>query len=484
MANANTHETADYRLKMPDVGEGVVEAEIVEWKVKIGDVVEEDDDLVDVMTDKATVEIPSPISGTITALTGQPGDMIPVGTEIVVISPHGASADTSTTAETTGHRAEDNADQSAISDQPAATPLVPASPPQDPVETIAHAEPVSPTTSPIAPPALGHAATARTGPVLASPAVRQRARDNDITLDAVPGSGPAGRVTHQDLDDFIAAGGRIMVHPQSRQTEPGQTGSHPAPVNNHARQPQTGSRETKIIGLRRKIAQNMQAAWSIPHITYAEEVDVTDVEALRQTLNAARTPKSTPTGTPQNTPEQPEQPKLTMLPFLLTALVRALADVPQANAHYDAEAGTLTEFDGVHAGIATATEKGLVVPVLRHAESLDVWAMAGEIRRLASACRDGTAGRNELSGSTITITSLGAMGGVVTTPILNPPETAIIGVNKITERPAFDHAGRVVPRQFMTLSSSFDHRIVDGYDAATLIQRVKSLLETPATLFM
>lgn len=438
---------SDYRLKMPDVGEGVVEAEIVEWKVKVGDVVNEDEDLVDVMTDKATVEIPSPVSGTITALTGDPGDVIPVGAEIVVIATgEGAASD-----------AQPEDAKPEVPPAPAQPPVPPAPAKLAPVSTPpTPPAPVVPmATSVLAPAALNTPGGG--GGVLASPAVRQRARDHDVDLATVPGSGPAGRVTNQDLDDFIAAGGRAVVRASAAS----------AGLPNRA--PRTGVRDTKIIGLRRKIAENMQKAWDIPHITYAEELDVTDVEALRRHLNDTR---------------RDDQPKLTVLPFLISALVRALADIPQANAHFDSDAGVLREFDGVHVGVATATEKGLMVPVLRHAEALDVWTMAREIGRLAAACRQGAAAREELSGSTITVTSLGAMGGVVTTPILNPPETAIIGVNKMVERPAFDRAGRVVPRLFMTVSSSFDHRIVDGYEAAQLIQRVKQLIENPATVFM
>ena len=423
---------SQYKLKMPDVGEGVVEAEIVAWHVKVGDTVEEDQDVVDVMTDKATVEIPAPVSGTVVALNGAPGDVIAVGTEILVIATDGAAVEAEAKAEAPKTEA----------------PAEPAIAPEP--KPAAKPAPVA-----AAPVAAQPTALATAGKALASPAVRARALELDIDLAAVPGTGPAGRVTRQDLDDFVAAGGRLVART--------------APVTASSRAPRTGVTEEKIIGLRRKIAQNMEAAWAIPMITYVEEVDVTELDALRKTLNAQR---------------DEDQPKLTLLPFLATALARALPEVPQANAHYDAEAGTLTTYDGAHIGIATATEKGLIVPVLRHAEAMTVWQMASEVARLSAAARDGTASREELSGSSITITSLGAIGGVVTTPLINAPETAIIGVNKITERPVFDGAGRVVPRLFMNLSSSFDHRIVDGYEAAQLIQRIRAYLETPATLFM
>ena len=429
---------SEYKLRMPDVGEGVVEAEIVEWHVKVGDTVEEDEDLLDVMTDKATVEIPSPVSGKVTEINGEAGDVIAVGTEILVIAVDGEIPD------------EAEAPQAEAKHAPA--PEKSAEPVKtEPVATAAPAP--TPATAPApapAPPAPG-----RAGKVLASPAVRARALELDIDLAAVPGSGPAGRVTRDDLEDFVAAGGRIA--------------QRAAPAAGPARAARTGVHEEKIIGLRRKIAQNMEAAWSIPMITYVEEVDITELDALRKSLNADRAEG---------------QPKLTLLPFLATAMARALPEVPQANAHYDAEAGTLTRFEAAHIGIATATEKGLMVPVLRHAEAMDVWQMAGEIGRLSQAAREGTAKREELAGSSITITSLGAIGGVVTTPLINVPETAIIGVNKIQERPVFDGAGRVVPRLFMNLSSSFDHRIVDGYDAARLIQKIRALMENPARLFM
>ncbi len=291
-------------------------------------------------------------------------------------------------------------------------------------------------------------------PVLAAPAVRVRAGELGIDLASVRGSGPEGRVTHQDLDRAVH-GHRTPHAPGARPEAP--------PAR------RTGERQTRIVGLRRRIAENLTEAWRIPHITYVEEIDVTEVEALRQTLNARH---------------GATRPKLTFLPFLATALAAALREVPQANAHFDAERGLLTEHEPVHLGIATATEDGLKVPVLRHAEALDLWALADGIARLSAAARDGRARREELTGSTITITSLGALGGVVVTPILNPPETAIIGVNRIVERPVFDAGGRVVARKLMNLSSSFDHRIVDGADAARLVQAIRRRLEAPATLFL
>ena len=417
---------SEYRMKMPDVGEGVVEAEIVAWHVKVGDMVTEDQKLVDVMTDKATVEIPSPITGKLTKLEGDPGDVLPVGSVFIVIS-----GDSDALVEAAAPKKEE--------------PKAEAPPKPEPKPEPAP-KPAAP--APVA------AVVPASGKPLASPAVRSRARKADIDLGAVLGSGPAGRISHQDLDDFIAAGGRLAARSGG--------GSGLAP--------RTGVETTQIIGLRRKIAANMQRAMrDIPHIAYVEEIDVTALEELRQHLNAANAD---------------DQPKLTIIPFLVTALAKALPETPQANAHFDGEAGELTQYEGVHCGIAAATDAGLLVPVIRHAEAMDVWQIAAELGRLAKAARDGKATKEELIGSTITITSLGAVGGVVTTPVINMPETAIIGVNKMQELPRFDAAGRVVPRKLMNLSSSFDHRIVDGYDAALLIQRIKGYLEHPATLFM
>ncbi len=435
-----------YTYKLPDVGEGVVEAEIVEWHVKEGDTVKEDQHILDVMTDKATVEIPCAVNGVVKKIVGEPGDVIPVGTEILVIDIEGAAPSDDEPA------AAEKPAQEQTEDAPAAA----STPPREPEPEPAPA-PAKPAAAPKAPPAPAPASGPRPSweRPLASPAVRKRALEADIDLHAVPGTGPAGRITHEDLDDFIAAGGRLVA----RAGAPGA-----------AKTPKTGVNEVKVIGLRRKIAQNMQAAKrDIPHIAYVEEIDLTQLEDLRAHLNANR---------------REDQPKLTIIPFLVAALVKALPHTPQANAHYDGENGILTQFEGVHCGIAAATPNGLMVPVVRHAEAMDVWEIAAEVKRLGDAARNGTCTREELTGSSITITSLGAIGGIVTTPVINAPETAIIGVNKLQTLPRYDAEGRVVPRKIMNLSSSFDHRMVDGYDAAQLIQRVKGLLENPATLFM
>lgn len=436
---------SEYRYKLPDVGEGVVEAEIVEWRVKAGDTVVEDQPVLDVMTDKATVEVPCAVNGVVTKTVGEPGDVIAVGTEILFIDTSGDAAPSG--------EAEEKQDEPKAEAPTTEAPAAEA--PREDAKAAPKDDQPAPAPAP-KPAAPAPAAASSGGKPLASPAVRQRARENDVDLGAVPGSGPAGRVTHQDLDDFIASGGRLAARAGS--------GSGPS------RAPRTGVEEKKIIGLRRKIAENMQKAKrDIPHIAYVEEIDVTALEDLRAHLNATK---------------RDDQPKLTFIPFLAAALVKALPETPQANAHYDGDAGVLKTYEGVHLGIAAATPNGLMVPVIRHAEALDIWEIAAELGRLAKAARDGKATKDELSGSTITITSLGAIGGLVTTPVINQPETAIIGVNKMMEVPRFDAGGRVVPKKVMNLSSSFDHRIVDGYDAALLIQRVKGYLENPATLFM
>ena len=412
---------SEYRYKMPDVGEGIVEAEIVEWHVKVGDTVTEDQHVLDVMTDKATVEIPCAVNGTVTKLVGAPGDIIAVGTEIMFIAVDGAVP----------------------VDEPAAEPEA------DDTAAAPVVETAKPTPAPsVASRPVGERA-------LASPAVRKRALEAEIELAAVPGTGPAGRITHDDLDDFIASGGRLIAH----------SGGGSA-----LRAPRTGVTEEKLIGLRRRISENMSHAQrTIPSIAYVDEIDVTALEALRAHLNANKSD---------------DQTKLTFIPFLVMALTKALPDTPQANAHFDGEAMLLTKYQGVHCGIAAATPNGLMVPVIKHAEALDIWQIAAELTRLAAAAKSGKASKDELTGSTITITSLGAIGGLVSTPILNAPEVAIIGVNKMQELPRFDAQGGITARKLMNLSSCFDHRIVDGYDAAMLIQRVKGFLENPATLFM
>jgi 2-oxoisovalerate dehydrogenase E2 component (dihydrolipoyl transacylase) len=418
-------------IKLPDVGEGVVEAEIVAWHVKTGASVREDDNLVDIMTDKATVEIPSPVTGVIKSITGEPGDVLAVGTVIVTI-------------ETAGAVEEESTQQAEPVPEPKLEPAPKKPHPRIQSEASSEVRNVSEASKDGATP---------NAKSLASPAVRKAALKADIDLANVPGTGPAGRITYQDLEDFIAAGGRLVARP----------------IASTGRAKRTGTSTQKIIGLRRKIAQNLaHSKRTIPHFAYVEEVDMEALEALRAHLNATR---------------NEDQPKLTLLPFLSMALIKVLPDFPNANAHYDNDTGVATKYEAVHMGIATATPNGLMVPVVKHAEAMDIWTLASEITRVTAAARDGKGTKDELSGSTITITSLGALGGIASTPVINAPEVAIIGVNKLQIRPVWQD-GAFAPRKMMNLSSSFDHRIVDGYDAALMIQRVKIALENPATLFM
>ena len=424
----------NYVFKLPDVGEGTAEAELVGWHVKVGDVVEEDQIVAEVMTDKATVELTSPVAGKVVQLHGEAGQALPVGGPLVSFDVDGAGN---------------------VSAAPAAAPVGAAAPAPAKVEAPkpAPAPKVAPKADAKPVPALtGRKAGERP---LASPAVRQRARDLGVDLVFVPGSGPAGRIEHADLDAFVARGGAV------------------APVAGAAVSPYAkadGTTEVKIIGLRRKIAEKMaESVRRIPHITYVEEIDMTALEELRGHLNA----QNKGTG----------KPKLNVLPFIARAIVVALKDQPQINAHYDDEAGILTQHAAVHLGIAAQTPNGLMVPVVRHAEARDAYDTALEIARVSGAAKDGSAKREELSGSTITITSLGTLGGVVHTPIINHPEVAIIGPNKIAERVVVKD-GQMVVRKMMNLSSSFDHRIVDGHDAAVFVQKIKNLLENPATLWM
>ncbi len=411
-----------YVFKLPDLGEGTTKAEIVKWHVAAGDIVREDQPLVDVMTDKATMEIPAPVSGTIVELHGEPGDVRPVGAELAIF------------------------DVASAPHQRAAAPAAPAAQPK-----IDGAEQAKPALAPSSAPAESALLVRAEPPAkpIASPAVRRRAAELGVSLADVPASGPDGRVLRDDLEAFVA--GR---RPEAARAE---------------RREEDGVEEIKIIGLRRAIAERMQdAKRRIPHIAYVEEVDVTALEDLREHLNRERAAEGV---------------KLTMLPFLVRALVKAVGRYPQCNALYDDAAGILRRHRAVHVGIATQTPAGLMVPVLRHAEARDLWENAGEIARLAGRARDGKAARDELIGSTITVSSLGPLGGIVSTPVINPPEVAIVGVNKIVERPVV-RAGQIAIRKMMNLSSSFDHRIIDGWDAASFIQAIKASLEQPATLFM
>lgn len=419
-------------IKMPDIGEGIAEVELVKWYVQVGETVSEDQTLADVMTDKAMVEIPSPVAGTVLALGGTPGQVMAVGSELIRLEVAGAgNAKDSPHAPSVEPRAEQPA---------AAEPVKAVTPPPAPTA------PARPAASPAPVPSVRREPGEKP---LASPAVRQRARELGIELQFVAGSGPIGQIRHEDLDTYLNRG-------QSSAPSSGYAARH-------------DEQAIPVIGLRRKIAQKMaEAKRRIPHFSYVEEIDVTDLEALRVHLNARHSQ---------------QRGKLTLLPLLIRALVVALREHPQLNARYDDEAEVVTRYGAVHVGIATQSDNGLMVPVLRHAESRDLWGNAAEIARLAEAARSGKAQRDELSGSTITLSSLGALGGIVSTPVINAPEVAIVGVNRMVERPVVIN-GQIVVRKMMNLSSSFDHRVVDGMDAAAFIQSVRGLLEHPASLFL
>ena len=402
---------SEYQFKLPDLGEGMVESEIGEWFIKVGDQVAEEDLVGTMMTDKAAVELSSPVSGTVVKLAGEPGDIVAVGAALVVFETDGAAV--------------------------TATPAAPAA-----AESAPPIQVISDTTAP---------ANKR---LITSPAVRRRAKESGVDLTVVPGTGPGGRILRQDFDNFVGNGGST---------------ASPAGAVSTPRSPATGTKEIKVIGLRRIIAERMTASKrEIPHFSYVEEIDITELESLRKHLN--------------NNKENPAD-RLTILPFLGSALIKALREFPQCNAMYEKERNVIVQHEAVHLGVATQTPDGLKVPVVRHAEALSIDELATEIRRVSAAARDNSAKKNELSGSTITITSLGKLGGIASTPVINMPEVGIIGVNRAVERPVVFN-GQIAVRLMMNLSSSFDHRFVDGYDAAAMIQRIKEMLEHPATIFL
>lgn len=399
---------SEYKFKMPDIGEGVVEAEITAWHIKLGDKVNEDDPIADAMTDKATVELTAPVSGTVTLLGCAAGEILAIGADLVIFETDGKTA------------------------APKPAPQKETPPPA--------AKKIKPKPKPAAAPVMSRTSTKP----LASPAVRKAALEQDIDLSLVAASGKAGQITHADL----------TAH---------QDGHSTALVK------RAGSTDIKVTGMRRVIAERMSASKrNIPHFSYVEAIDMTQVEALRTHLNAGR---------------ESHQPKLTLIPFFIRAIVKAAVLWPQCNATFDDEAGVITQHNPVHVGMAAQTPSGLMVPVIRHAESLDIWQMAAEITRLGAAAKNGSIQAGELMGGTITLTSLGPLGGVVTTPVINRPQVAILGPNKIVQTPVIVD-GQVVVRKMMNFSSSFDHRVVDGFHAAEMIQYIKGLLEYPATLFL
>ena len=427
-----------FTFKLPDIGEGIAEAEIVAWHVKVGDRIEEDQPIADMMTDKATVEMESPVSGVVTAVAGDAGDVIAIGSMLVEIEVEGA---------------EEAQPKNAV-EAPQLEPEFPPPPPTvslEPVEPQAtkgerRVEQDSAASSSSAPTANTETVLSVSSSVTASPAVRARAKSLGVDLAAVKASG--GHVRHADLDAYLnysaGQGYRSSSATAKREDE-----------------------AVKVIGMRRRIAENMAASKrNIPHFSYVEEFDVTAMEAMRADLNANRG----------------SRPKLTMLPFLIVAICKAIPDFPMINARYDDEAGVVTRHGAIHLGMATQTEAGLMVPVLRNAQDMNVWQLATEITRLADAARDGSAKSDELSGSTLTVTSLGPLGGIATTPVINRPEVAIIGPNKIVERPVFV-GDTIEARKLMNLSISCDHRVVDGWDAASFVQAVKKFVETPVLLF-
>ena len=392
---------SEYKFKMPDIGEGVVEAEITAWHIKVGDIVEEDDAVADAMTDKATIELTAPVSGKVLAVGCGEGDMIAVGADLIVFEAEGQDELEETKPATA------KTSKSKRSAKPAAKTLSPKP---------------------------------KSGKVLASPAVRRRAKEAGVSLEKLTGTGTEGQVTQDDLEKF-----------------------------NKALEPLPGENRIKVIGLRRVIAERMQASKrNIPHFTYVEEMDVTELEALRKRLNEKKSE---------------DKPKLTVLPFIIRAMALAIRKWPQFNARYNDEQGFVSQFEGVHLGIATQTDTGLIVPVLRDVQSKSVWDTASEITRLAVGARENKLSKDELTGATTTLTSLGPLGGLVTTPVINRPEVAIFGPNKIRPRLVMDN-GEVKERLVMNFSISCDHRIIDGYDAATMMQYIKGLLEDPILMFL
>jgi len=416
---------SQFIFKMPDLGEGTVEAEIVAWHTKPGDLVNEDQLIVEVMTDKAAVEVPAPVSGRVVSISGEPGDKVAVGSPLIVFE--------------------------------LAAPGAPAASPEPSTAVPPPASAAAAAVVPGVSAAVNDGQLARSGRVKASPANRRRAREAGIDLSTIVGSGPGGRILSGDL---VASGSQRLVR------APGANVSAASPASAEASDAQTT--EIKVIGVRRLIAERMsEAKRTIPHFAYVEEVDITELESLRQHLNG----------------KIPDEPGLTYLPLVVMALTRALESFPQCNVLYDAARGVLVRHSAVHVGIATQTPDGLKVPVVRHAQSLPLWDLAAAIRRVADRARTNKATREELLGSTITVTSLGKLGGIASTPVINAPEVAIIGLNKAVERPVV-RDGAVAVRRIMNLSSSFDHRFVDGYDAAAMIQALKDLLEHPAMIFI
>lgn len=455
-----------YVFKLPDLGEGTVEAEIVAWHVKPGDTVAEEAVIVEVMTDKASVEVPAPVSGRVLSTTGVPGDMVPVGAELIVFETDvGVAAEAAPVAAVAAPGGAASARAASAGAAPAtAAPAGAASAGAAAGAATAGAAAIRAGAAPAAGAAAtragngaanGHAHSDRPGRIATSPAIRRRAHEAGVDLTQLAGSGPNGRILRQDFEAFV-----------SSRSGPKLVRSRPA---EHRSPAESQTEEIKVIGIRRMIAQRMsEAKRNIPHFAYVEEFDVTELESLRRHLNS-----KLESGTPA----------LTYLPFIVSALIRVLRDFPQCNALYDSERGVIIRHRAVHVGVATQTPEGLKVPVVHDAQSLGLWGLAAQMRRVTEAARSNKASREELSGSTITVTSLGKLGGIASTPIINAPEVAIIGINRAVERPMV-YEGAITIRRMMNLSSSFDHRFVDGYDAAAMIQALKERIEHPATIFI
>jgi len=442
---------SQFVFKLPDLGEGTVEAEIVGWRVKPGDVVAEDDVIVEVMTDKAAVEVPSPVSGRVVSTTGAAGDMVPVGSPLIVFETQSAEVAASPVAESAARASSHDAATTAKRDS---TPTA-----------HRHANVAAVASSAVNGSGARHTNGHGPARVATSPAIRRRAHEAGVDLRMIEGSGPHGRIVRQDFDAFVEKRGAkssgVLEKPTPLRP--------PRPADGSGNGGGGETEEIKVIGLRRLIAQRMtEAKRNIPHFAYVEEIDVTELETLRRHLNNKL---------------GPGKPALTYLPFLALALVRVLKRFPQANALYDGERGVIIRHRAVHIGVATQTPEGLKVPVVRDAQARSLWGLGAEMRRVSEAARTNKAAREELTGSTITITSLGKLGGIASTPIINAPEVAIVGVNRAVERPVVLN-GAITIRRMMNLSSSFDHRFVDGYDAAALIQALKEHLEHPATIFI
>jgi len=435
-----------FEFHLPDIGEGVVEGEIVKWKVAVGDVVKLDQPIVEIMTDKATVEIPSPRAGTITAINYKDGEICPVGKVLLVIDDGVAGSAKPAAGNGHGHA-------KAPEHSPAPQLQLAGNLPESLPVTRAAIEVVD--------------ATASRGRVLATPATRRLARQLGIELGRVAPTGKRGRVTTDDVKQYGAAGSTVAIPRLTESVLP----ALPAAKSFAPQAIAVGGDEERIPlrGMRKRIAESMtRSTHTAAHFTYVEEIDMTELVAVRERAKARAADRGV---------------KLTYLPFIMKAVVSGLKKWPMLNASLDETTQEIVRKKYYHVGIAAQGPQGLVVTVVRDADRRSIFEISKEIERLGDAVRAGTATREELTGSTFTISSLGKLGGVLATPIINFPEVAIIGVHKIEEKPAV-RGGQIVIRQLMNLSISVDHRLADGWDGAMFLQDVKTLLEDPTTMFM